>query len=126
MKTYETLNQKQRDDIHAAIAEAARKILVDYCGPRGGNEYADHDDYLIEQVWMTADTIADAVDYHRRRECAISISEDLRLSYSDDHIEDLVDLLAQHWDDARDVRDMIDRHDLPHKYDWLYNTRPIK
>lgn len=125
MKAYETLNQKQRDAIHAALDDAARKILREYCGPRG-NDYADNDDYLIEHVWMVADDIADAVDYHRRRECADSIAADLRLRYADDHIEDLIDLLAQHWDDAQDVCDRIMRHDLPHKYDWLYNTRPLK
>lgn len=125
MMTYETLTQKQRDDIHAAMINAAREILKSYAGA-GVEQYADHDDYLIEHIWMASDDIADAINYHRRRACADSIMEALHLAYDDGHGDALADLLAQHWDDARDVRDMIDRHDLPSKYDWLYNALPLK
>lgn len=122
--TYETLNQKQRDAIHKAIADAARAVLVEHCGDRG-NEYADHDDFLIEHIWMTADTIADDIDYHSRRTCAEAIMERLQLAYDDGHVDAITDLLAQHWDDAGYLMDRIRRHDLPRCYDWLYNARPL-
>lgn len=125
MMKYETLNQKQRDDIHAAMIETARKILAAYCGARGA-QYADHDDYMIEHIWMAADDIADAIDHHRRHECAAGILADLRLPYDDGHVDALADLLAQHWDDAEDVMDRIRSHSLPRQYDWLYNARPVK
>lgn len=123
MMTYETLNQKQRDDIHKAIADAARAILVSYCGERG-NEYADHDDFLIEQVWSAADAVSDDVDYFRRHECAADIMDALQLPYDDGRIDTIMDLLMQNWDDADYLMERIKRHDLPSCYDWLYNARP--
>lgn len=122
--TYETLNQKQRDDIHKAIADAARAILDSYCNGRGA-EFLDHDDFLIEQVWSAADAVSDDADYFRRHECASDIMDALQLPYDDGRIDTIMDLLAQHWDDAEYLMDRIKRHDLPSRYDWLYNARPL-
>lgn len=119
MMAYETLNQKQRDAIHKAIADAARAVLVSYCGDRG-NEYADHDDFLIEHIWDTADAISDDIDYHRRRECAADILDALHLAYDSGRIDDLVELLEANWDDAGYLMEKIRRHDLRPEYNWLY------
>lgn len=125
MTKLEILSQAQRDDIHAAMIDAARKILSAHCGAAAA-DIADNDGYMVEHLWMAADDIADAIDAQRRHECAAGIMSALQLPYDDGHADDIADLLAQHWDDADYLMDRIRNHDLPSQYDWLYNAQPVK
>lgn len=121
---YDTTSQRDRDMFCADIEKTVTRILSAHIDPSLASDIMGHDDYFLEKLYDVADNIAMLIDWARRRACAQEIAKCLQLAYDDGRIDTIMDLLAQHWDDAEYLMDRIKRHDLPSCYDWLYNARP--
>lgn len=72
----------------------------------------EHDDEMTEQLLNVTDYIAHVVEWHKRREGAVSILEALGMCADDERIERVADLLEDYDNDIDGVRDGLRDGDL--------------